>query len=47
MKIKTNKLRKNKWDLIKHVSFCTAKGIISKMKGQPVFPLWLGRNESD
>ena len=32
MKIKT---KINKWDLIKHKSFCTAKGTVSKVKRQP------------
>ena len=26
----------NKWDLVKHISFCTAKGTIIKVKRQPM-----------
>jgi len=32
MEIKT---KINKWDLSKHISFCTAKETMSKMKRQP------------
>ena len=28
------KTKINKWDLIKHINFCTAKDIINKMKRQ-------------
>ena len=39
MEIKT---KLNKWDLIKHTNFCTAKETISKMKRQPS----MGENNS-
>ena len=34
-KTKATKGKINKWDYIKQKSFCTAKEIINKMKGQP------------
>ena len=34
-KAKETKAKINKWDLIKHKSFCPQKGIINKTKKQP------------